>query len=179
MKRLTKFFARLYPATWRNRYEAEFAALLEDVRPGWRTSLDILKGAVGMQLRTARFGKIVPITGLIGLVLGLGAWVVLPDQYASTVILKIQHLPGANGQLPTGAVSDQMNAWAEAVFTRQSFVELIERLRLYPAKQGKVPLEDIVTEMKENITVQPAGKDAVFIQFRYFDDPCHNVSLAS
>jgi hypothetical protein len=34
MKRLAKFFARLYPAA--------FLALLEDVTPGWRTSLDVL-----------------------------------------------------------------------------------------------------------------------------------------
>jgi len=78
---LTAGQCRLYPSTWRNRYEAEFAALLEDVDPSWRTSLDILKGAIAMQLRTASFGRIVALTGLVGLMFGPGIWFVMPDQY--------------------------------------------------------------------------------------------------
>ena len=71
MRRLTRFLTRLYPAAWRKRYEAELDALLEDVKPGWRPLLDILRGAVVMQLRAGSFWRIVAISGLAGLLIGL------------------------------------------------------------------------------------------------------------
>jgi hypothetical protein len=83
MNRWMKLFARLYPASWRNRYEGEFTALIEHVNPSWRTSLDILRGALAMQLRMFTFGKIVAVTGLAGLLSGLCAWLAIPNQYAS------------------------------------------------------------------------------------------------
>ncbi|MBI3208833.1 MAG: hypothetical protein HYZ37_08020 [Candidatus Solibacter usitatus] len=50
MKRLLRILVRLYPADWRRRYGLEFEALLEDARPGLGGALDILKGALIMQL---------------------------------------------------------------------------------------------------------------------------------
>jgi hypothetical protein len=38
MSRLIRFIARFYPRSWRERYGAEFTALLEDVRPDGRTA---------------------------------------------------------------------------------------------------------------------------------------------
>lgn len=37
---------RLYPAAWRERYEAEFVALLEERPPGMLDRLDVLRGAI-------------------------------------------------------------------------------------------------------------------------------------
>jgi hypothetical protein len=74
MRGLTKFFARLYPAAWRDRYARQFAALLEDVKPGWGASFDILKGAIVMQLRTFGSRQIIVFTtaaGLAGLLMCL------------------------------------------------------------------------------------------------------------
>jgi hypothetical protein len=52
MKRLLGVAARLYPSWWRQRYESEFDALLEDVRPGWRELRDVITGALTMQIKT-------------------------------------------------------------------------------------------------------------------------------
>ena len=41
--------AWLYPKRWRERYGDEFAALIEDSRPDFRSFVDVLKGAVKMQ----------------------------------------------------------------------------------------------------------------------------------
>lgn len=42
---------RLYPAVWRDRYGAEFEALLADRPPGLRDRLDIARGALDARLR--------------------------------------------------------------------------------------------------------------------------------
>jgi len=69
MKRLTQILMWLYPATWRNRYEVEFEALLEDVEPNWRTMMDISKGgAVAIQLRTLLSRSALAFIALTGLV---------------------------------------------------------------------------------------------------------------
>jgi hypothetical protein len=47
MRTLIRWAARLYPATWRNRYAAEFDALLDDISP----SLGDLCGVLGDVLR--------------------------------------------------------------------------------------------------------------------------------
>ena len=50
MKRIMRFLARLYPSGWRERYGAEFGALLEDATPSAHNAYDILWGAFKMQL---------------------------------------------------------------------------------------------------------------------------------
>lgn len=42
MRTLIRWAARLYPATWRNRYAAEFDALLDDISPSLRDLCDVL-----------------------------------------------------------------------------------------------------------------------------------------
>jgi hypothetical protein len=42
--------ASLYPRSWKQRYGAEFNALLEDLNPRWWVALDVLKGAATMQM---------------------------------------------------------------------------------------------------------------------------------
>jgi len=50
MKRAMKLLARLYPSSWRERYGAEFEALLEDTNPSAWDAIDVLWGALKMQL---------------------------------------------------------------------------------------------------------------------------------
>ena len=49
MKRLIRLAAKLYPKPWRERYGAEFDALLDDAGAGGRIAVDVLRGAVSMQ----------------------------------------------------------------------------------------------------------------------------------
>lgn len=46
MKRALKLLARLYPARWRDRYGAEFDALLDDISPSFGDLCDVLGGAL-------------------------------------------------------------------------------------------------------------------------------------
>jgi hypothetical protein len=71
MKSIVRILARLYPASWRARYGAEFDVLLEDVTPSARQALDVFLGAMSMQITTWNFGKIVAVSAVAGLALGL------------------------------------------------------------------------------------------------------------
>jgi hypothetical protein len=53
MRRWIRLAAALYPRRWRERYSAEFQALIEDVNPGWREFTDVMLGALKMQMSTA------------------------------------------------------------------------------------------------------------------------------
>jgi len=54
MRNLIRLGAKLYPKPWRDRYGEEFEALLDDSGIGGSVALDVLAGAVRMQLRRRR-----------------------------------------------------------------------------------------------------------------------------
>ncbi len=71
MKRLSRFLARLYPAQWRERYGDEFDALIEDSRAGWRSTFDILRGALKLRALTApSFRSIAVMLSMLGMLAG-------------------------------------------------------------------------------------------------------------
>src|SRR5713101_5318126 len=87
MRNLIRFAAWLYPPRWRRRYGVEFDALLEDVRPGWRELLNVLKGAVAMQMR--HFGAMAAGFAVAGaFVAGLVLWR-MPDTYFSSAMVNM------------------------------------------------------------------------------------------
>ena len=51
MKQLIRFAAKLYPRSWRERYGAEFEALLDDTGADPRIALNVFTEAIG-----CRFG---------------------------------------------------------------------------------------------------------------------------
>lgn len=170
MNRLMKFLARLYPAAWRQRYEEEFDALIEDVKPGWRASFDILRGAAAMQLRTGSFWKVMVfsgVTGLAGLLIGLAVSAGMPKQYLSQSVIRME---------PENA--DYIKQLARSVLSRPALTAIVHGYKLYPAEQAKMPLEDVVAEMKNDIQIsresvrlgQSQDKASAFtIRFLYKD----------
>jgi capsular polysaccharide biosynthesis protein len=162
MKRLIPFLASLYPRSWRERYGAEFAALLEEVNPDWRALLDILKTALEMQMMTWNFGKILLAAGVAGALVAAGISFAVPKQYASQTVLSV-----------TGSGVDA----ADAVFTqaqqtesRGSLMSIIKSEALYPTEQAKMPIEDVVEKVKRNIGISPiSGGSAFAIEFTYED----------
>jgi len=87
MMPLFRLAMRLYPAWWRRRYGREFAALLDDVDPGWVDLFDVMRGAVAMQIRT--LGAIPVACTLIG-VLGGGLMAFrAPKVFASSATIHI------------------------------------------------------------------------------------------
>lgn len=60
MRTLIRWAARLYPATWRNRYAAEFDALLDDISPCLRDVFNVIGDALRTRATT-------PVNACLGL----------------------------------------------------------------------------------------------------------------
>jgi capsular polysaccharide biosynthesis protein len=161
MRRLVQFLARLYPLSWRSRYEAEFQALLDDINPTWRTALNIVTGAVAMQLRTLNL-RLLAVSAVLGILAGLGIWIVMPNQYRSTAIIRIQ----TRDRLAT---SRTISSTIKAVLTRHSLGEIVQKYELYPAKQAKLPLKEVIADMERSIEFRVNERGLLMVQFDYPD----------
>ena len=151
-----RFLARLYPASWRQRYGVEFAALLEDISPDWRASLDITKGALEMQIRSWNFGKILAITGVTGALLALGLSFAIPRQYVSTAVLKVDPPPSpVTAAAATAKTNEYVLGLTQRVASRTALTATINRFDLYRAERARMPIEDVIESMKRNISIVP------------------------
>jgi LPS O-antigen subunit length determinant protein (WzzB/FepE family) len=164
MKPWIALTTRLYPAAWRERYGNEFQALLEDVNPGWRELFDVLGGAIKMQLTNgATYWKLAAAFALAGMLIATVASFVIPKDYHSTAVLRMQNTDGL--------------AEAERkVLSRTSLAQIINdpALNLYPADRASKPLEDVVEYMRMraihiNVIHTKDGANAIQLSFRYPD----------
>jgi hypothetical protein len=88
MRRLLRAAARLYPATWRQRYGSEFDALIDDLTPGWRDVVNIAIGALMMQMSRVAF---LPVAlALAGGGAGMAVSLAMPPAYASSSQVLVQ-----------------------------------------------------------------------------------------
>ena len=88
MKRLLRVAARLYPRAWRDRYGEEFDVLIDDVTPHWRHVLNIVGGALIMQISRVAF---VPVAAAVaGSIIGAVVSVAMPPVYASSSWVLVQ-----------------------------------------------------------------------------------------
>jgi hypothetical protein len=89
MKRVIRFLAHLYPAPWRARYGAEFDQLVEDSNPRWATVIDVIRGALNMQLQTIAIGKLTACLTLGGALVGFAASFTVPSRWIARAEFRI------------------------------------------------------------------------------------------
>src|SRR5215831_14783674 len=128
--------------------ESKFDALLEDVRPGWRELLNVLHGAVAMQI--THFGRMAP---------GL-------------------HWPGrwwqgwCRGKCPIDiSPSRSYFGRAEAAklipalvvksLNRSSLMAIIEKHNLYGSQRTQKPLEDLIERMRLKHSHPSSGRHCI------------------
>lgn len=99
MKGLFRLAVRLYPAWWRHRYAREFEALLEDVTPGWRELLDVIYGALSMQIKT--LATIPVVCALAGAIVGGIIALRTPPVFASSATMSLKAGDTANRESAT------------------------------------------------------------------------------
>jgi len=150
MNNLTKFASKLYPRWWRERYGDEFAALLEDARPGLGGTLDVLKGALTMQLSTFSVKRTLLIGAAAGLAIGLAVTFFLAPQFASRAIVSIASTNPAASNRDT---VDAINELSQSVLSRPALLGLIRKLNLYVSERNKMPSEEVLETMKRNIRI--------------------------
>ena len=100
MKRLLRLAVRLYPAWWRRRYAREFEALLEDVKPGWHALLDIIGGALTMQIRTLT--TIPVVCAVAGAIVGGIVARRTPQVFAASATMSVKALENAKEESAFG-----------------------------------------------------------------------------
>ncbi len=158
MRYWIRLAARLYPRSWRARYGDEFDALLEDSGCGAREFADVLGGALKMQLFAGTYWKLPAVAALAGAILAGAISLRVPERYVSSAVVKV----GAN---------DLTTQHLQEVLSRSSLAEVIQRpsMHLYSGERYRMPMEDIVEQMRtRDIRVQRSG-DTLTISFEYPD----------
>lgn len=175
MRQLIRWTARLYPAVWRERYGGELDALIEDIQPQWEDLLNVLLGALRMQMTTWNYLKIVATVGLAGALLAGVFALLTQERYVSTAVMRFTpaHQTGSDRQ----KALDRLVELQQRVLSRKSLAEIITQpaLDLYPEDRKRLPLEDVVENMRNKALriqvapVQDGGVLAFVISCEYPD----------
>jgi LPS O-antigen subunit length determinant protein (WzzB/FepE family) len=145
MRRALNALISVYPKSWRDRYENEFNALLDDVSPTLRTFFDVLGGALKMQMKIWSSWKIVPAFAVAGVLAAAVFSLSVPDRYVSTAVITIEN----GGPEGVGSIIQRM-------MSRSALVHLINDQGLYKGERSRAPLEDVVEQMKtRDIRIAP------------------------
>jgi uncharacterized protein involved in exopolysaccharide biosynthesis len=169
MKRTMRFLARLYPSCWRKRYGAELDALLEDATPSTRDAFDIFWGALKMQMTTWSFGRIMLPCSLVGILVAAAVSFAVPVHYLSQAIFTAT--PASEFTL------DMLKDLTRNISSRESLNPVIQEHNLYARERARMPLNDVIDRMKQDITVEtlpfasPRNRDKLtfVVQFDYPD----------
>jgi hypothetical protein len=167
MRRWLIFATRLYPSRWRSRYEQEFQALLEDIHPGWREFADVARGALIMQVRSGTaFLKLAAAMCVAGAVIAAGLSFLAPPRYVSSAVVRIT--PPKDDI--DGFTLDQAEAGRQEVLSRGRLAALIQKLDLYPNERSRLPLEDVIEQMrKRDVRIDRTDASSFRITFDYPD----------
>jgi hypothetical protein len=177
MKRMLKILAQLYPTAWRNRYGAEYEALLDDATPRTRDAFDVFLGALKMQITTWSLVRITLATCLFGILAALALSCSLPPRYVAQTVITV-YRGNASGLVPTSPeeITDELRGMTDAVLSTDDLSPLIQKYNLYPKERATMPLDAVLNQMRHNIDIlrlrpgahsNAAGGFA--LQFRYAD----------
>jgi uncharacterized protein involved in exopolysaccharide biosynthesis len=165
MDQLTRFASKLYPRWWRTRYGEEFAALLEETRPGFGGTMDVMKGALTMQLSTFSAKRVLVAGAIVGLGIGFATTFLLAPQYSSSAVISVW-------SADNGALTEAVEQLSQDVMSRGNLASMSRNLNLYPGERQRMPIEDVLEMMKENIRIVAApvivnGKNAPAFQLSF------------
>jgi len=74
-----------------------------------------------------------------------------PKEHLAESLIRIS----SNPAISKSDTDEQVSFFARAVLSRSTLRMLIQNYGLYPEKRAKMPLEDVVAKMKEDIAIRP------------------------
>ena len=83
-----------------------------------------------------------------------------PDSYTSQAVVKIvpQQVPQNLVQAAISQqMSDRINSMAQTILSRSVLTNIIHSFGLYPRELARMPIEDVIEQMKKNIQIQPVS----------------------
>ena len=161
MKRWIAFVAVLYPRSWRDEFGEEFGALLEDVKPSWRVFRNVLGGAIQMQITEGtNWMKVAGATAVVGALVAGGLSYRVAPRYVSWAAISVTPQvdpvrPTSPGVLHERAMA-RVTEMENVVLSRFSLLRIINdpQIGLYTEERKRIPMADIVQEMRDNIHIQ-------------------------
>ena len=110
MRRVARLVLHLYPRPWRARYGKELEALLEDL-PAWQSVfLNLLRGAMEMQLRNWSRSRIVTAAAIATGLIMLAVYSAFPRSYRSEATLALRDARGGDSRVVVTVVSRDQHA---------------------------------------------------------------------
>jgi hypothetical protein len=173
MKRAIRFLARLYPSRWRKHYGAEFDALLEDATPSARDVFDVFRAALKMQVTTWSLGGITLAGAVAGMLLAVAIAFALPAHYLSQAVLIFA--PADESALANDSARRLVDSMQQNLYGRDYLASVIHEHNLYWRERLRMPLDDVVENMRRDIgvaSVSSSGNRNAFtfvVQFDYSD----------
>jgi hypothetical protein len=169
MKPILKLLARLYPSAWRNRYGAEYDALLEQNKPHPRDAFDVIRGATTMHLNSRSFVRIILPCALAGTIIAALVSLKIPTLYTSGAVLAMSTdatdggLGSAEQTATVGSElqDGQIGSLVSEAFDREAMASIITQYNLYPSERAKMPLDDVIGKMRSAILVRSVSTSAL------------------
>jgi len=176
MKRWILAAAQFYPREWRQEYGKEFDALLDDLKPGWKVFANVFRGAISMQITKANWLKVAAVTAAAGAVVAAAVSFTQPPRYVSTAVMQITPQPDPLRPAPPEVLkeraADYLKQMQIEILSRTSLAQIVQKrsLDLYKYDRMRVPMEDVVQNMRRDIRIEPVGPDGTFrISFAHPD----------
>ena len=110
--------------------------------------------------------RLISLSLLIGVSLGLTYYLTMPKVYQSTALLsyEAQQINPAKMDPEQGRIrlQDSLATLSELVTSRNSLEKVIIQYSLYEGARKKLPIEDVIEMMRRNIHITPSKKGDVF-----------------
>ena len=146
MRRALQLLARLYPAEWRARYGAEYAALLEEREPRWRDAVNVAWVAVKLWMRSWSFVRVVLPCALAGVLVAVAISFGIPPRYTwQTVTMIVTTNQSASG------LADGLE---KIYLDRDMLASVIQKFDLYPSERSHMPLNAVIDKMQRHIRLR-------------------------
>jgi hypothetical protein len=166
MRKVLHWLVRLYPQAWRERYEAEFHAMLDELAPRWKDVLDVFREAVTMQITRGLTFQALAF-GIATAAIGVVALKIMPVPYESqaTTSMRTAYL--------TQPVAEEMKTLIDRVLSKRNMVQVMETFNLYPELRTRRQSEKALERIRGSIRISnlPSSSHLVLtsITFRYSD----------
>jgi hypothetical protein len=145
-----RFIMRVYPRAWRERYGAEFDAMLEDSGAGWKQLPDVLKEGMTMRVSTSDL-RIFLASVVTGLAIAGAIASRTPDHFRADAVTAVSASSGGKPHARQQIVEAVVRLQA-----RSSLANLMQEpeLDLYRAERKQEAIEDVIAKIRRDIQIR-------------------------
>ena len=115
----------------------------------------------------------ITILFVVSLLIGLGVYLRMPKVYQAVSLLSYEQQKISPNKMSPDMVSrirDVVSSLTQIVTSRTNLEKLINQFNLYVELRERLPMEDIVENMREQIEIKPSNKGDIFkIAFNYYN----------